>query len=96
MYLKAYLGGILKMRFTIEEEKLSTYIYVNGEEDGRKSLGIQEIEYEVSDTLYNECENEFRFNNNISQEKDLNYLQEKQFLKEYGEFLASKGHKVME
>lgn len=84
------------MKFTIEEEKLGAYICVNGEEDGRESPGTQEIEYEVSDTIYNECENEFRFNNNISQGGDLNYLQEKQFLKEYGEFLASKGHKVRE
>lgn len=84
------------MRFIIEEEKLGAYTYVNDEEDGRESLGTQEVEYEVSDALYNECENEFRLNNDISQESDLNYLQEKEFLKEYGDFLASKGHKVRE
>lgn len=84
------------MKFTIKEDILGSYIYLNDGEDGRENLGTQEIEYEVSDALYNECENEFRFNNNISQENDLNYLQEKQFLKEYGEFLANRGHKVRE
>nr|DAE44668.1 MAG TPA: hypothetical protein [Caudoviricetes sp.] len=76
------------MKFTIEEEKLGAYIYVNGEEDGRESLGTQEVEYEVSDALYNECVKEFEMNNGN--------FDEEEFLKEYGEFLANKGHKVRE